>query len=74
MQEYELTEAELNSIIEASKPVPAMYLPGGQPMFGTPQTNANNAWQVVARAHGFIWDSAQPAPGKSNRFILAEPQ
>jgi hypothetical protein len=34
-----MTDAQLARIKEASKPVPAVFLSGGQPMFGTPHDN-----------------------------------
>lgn len=42
-------------------------------MFGTPQENANAAWRGVAAELGFKWDTAQPVPGKGDRFVSAEP-
>jgi hypothetical protein len=73
-KEYEMTEAQRERIMAASKPVPAMFLSGGEPMFGTPQENANSAWRGVASELGFKWDTARPVPGKNDRFISAEPK
>lgn len=72
-REFEMSEAQRDRILAASKPVPAMFLSGGEPMFSTPQENANSAWQAVARELGFKWDTAQPVPGKPDRFVSAEP-
>lgn len=72
-REFEMSEAQVERIRAASKPVPAMFLSGGEPMFGTPQENANSAWRGVAAELGFVWDTARPAPGKSERFLIAQP-
>ena len=71
-KEYEITQKDFDSILEASKSVPAMFLSGGQPMFGTPQENANRAWKEIGKKYGFVWDTAQPIAGKGQRFITAE--
>lgn len=72
-QLFEMTEAQRDRIMAASKPTPVMYLSGGQPMYDTPQENANAAWRAVAAELGFVWDSVEPATGKSDRFFMAEP-
>lgn len=70
-QEYELTQEDLDSVLEASKPVVAIMLHiGGGPR--TPQENANAAWQVLADKYGFVWDTVRPASGKGRRFVTAE--
>jgi hypothetical protein len=69
-KEFELTEEQFNSLLDASKPVPAMFLSGGTPMFGTPQGNANLAWQTLAKILGFIWDTVEPS-SKGERFFTA---
>lgn len=71
-KEFQLTHEQLQRILDASKPVPAMYLSGGVPMFGTPQENANRAWQKLADELGFVWDTVRPVPGKDKYFITAE--
>lgn len=70
-KEYELSQEDLDKILNAGKPVPAMFLSGGQLMFGTPQENANRAWKKMGKKYGFVWDTAQPVAGKSQRFITA---
>ncbi len=71
-QLYELTQEDVDSILEASKPVGAimLHIGGGPP---TPQENANHAWQLLAKKYGFVWDTVLPASGKGQRFITAEP-
>ena len=70
-KEFELSQEDLDSILEASKPVPAMFLSGGRPMFGTPQENANDVWQSLGKKYGFVWDTCRPVQGKNRRFITA---
>ena len=70
--EFEMTEEEFQTILDAGKPVPAMWLSGGRPMFDSPQENANRAWKLLGAKRGFVWDSVQPVPGKSHRFFTAE--
>lgn len=71
-KEYELSQEDLDSILDASKPVPAMYLSGGQLIGSTPQENANRAWKQIGMKYGFVWNTAQPMAGKGQRFITAE--
>ena len=71
-QEYEMTPEDLEKILAACKPVPAMFLSGGQPMGASPQENANRAWQELGERMGFVWDTVE-ANGKGNRFFTAEP-
>lgn len=67
-----MTEAQRDALLASAKPVPAMFLSGGAPMFGSPQENANSAWQALAKEIGFVWDSVRPVPGKGDRFFTAE--
>lgn len=71
-KEFVLTAKQLQSLLDASKPTPAMWLSGGRPMFGTPQENANRAWKLLADELGFAWDSAEPVAGKDRSHITAE--
>lgn len=70
-KEFEMTAEQLNALLYASKPTPAMYLSGGTPMFGTPQENANRAWQALGEEMGFDAMTVQPISGKSNRYFTA---
>lgn len=72
-REFEMSEDQLEKLLDASKPVPAMFLSGGRPMLGTPQENANTAWQLLGQELGFRWDTVQPCPGKGQRFFMAVP-
>lgn len=71
MRQYRLTDEELESILNASKPVPYMIIGGHAP--ASSQENSNRAWQAVAAAHGFEWDSACDAGTGDNHDVLAEP-
>ena len=69
-REYEMTEEQMNRLLEASKPVIYMII-GGMPP-SSPQENANAAWNDLGRELGFDYMTVQPVPGKSNRFFTAE--
>ena len=71
-REYEMTEQDHEAILDASKPVPLMYLSGGTPMGGTSQENANRAWESLGEKMGFKWRTAKPVDGKPRSFT-AEP-
>jgi hypothetical protein len=70
-QEFEMTEEENKALLDACKPVPAMFLSGGVPMFGTPQENANAAWATLGIKRGFQHMTVRPSP-KGDRFFTAE--
>ena len=69
-KEFELTDEQFAELKEASQPTPAMWLSGGQPMFDTPQENANRFWKKLSTELGFKWDSAEA--GKDARHFTAE--
>lgn len=71
--EYEMTEEDLQKILDACKPTPVMYLSGGQQMGGSPQENANRAWAELGRRIGFDSMSVRPIQGKGQRFFTAVP-
>ncbi len=70
-REYELTDAQLAALLDASKSVPAMFLSGGTPMFGTPQENANAAWAKLGDELGFDHMTVEPVAGKGSKFFTA---
>ena len=72
-REYEMTEAQMHAILDAGKPVPAMYLSGGRSMFDSPQENANRAWKKLGDELGFDYLTVAPVIGKGQRFITAVP-
>ena len=70
-QEFEMTEDDLASLMDACKPTPAMFLSGGEPMGGTPQENANFAWRRLGEKMGFDHMTVQPVRGKGKRVFTA---
>lgn len=70
---YEMTQADLDAIREACKPIPVMFLSGGTPMGGSPQERANAAWQALGRKMGFDHMSVRPIDGKGILHFTAVP-
>ncbi len=66
-----MTDEELKEIIDACKPVPVMYMDGGQLLFGSRQENANYAWEKLGKKLGFKYMTVKPN-GKGNKFFTAE--
>jgi hypothetical protein len=69
--EYEMTEADLERILDACKPVPMIMLHIGTP--SSPQENANRAWAELGNRMGFDAMTVQPIPSKGTRFFTAIP-
>lgn len=69
-KKYEMTEDDLNTILEACKPVPYLVANGSAPR--SPQENANAAWADLGRKMGFDPMTVRPT-GQGNRFFYAEP-
>lgn len=59
-------------ILDACKPVPAMFGSGGTPLFGTPQENANRAWAALGTELGFKPMTVRPVAGKGMLHFTAE--
>jgi hypothetical protein len=70
---YEMSEEDLNKVLDACKPTPVMYIGGGIPIGGSQQKNANRAWEELGRKMGFDSTTVQPIPSKGNRFFSAVP-
>lgn len=70
-REYEMTQEQLNAILDACKPVPYMVVGGLPP--STPQDNANRAWEKLGRDMGFEGMTVRPVPGKGDLFFTAIP-
>jgi hypothetical protein len=68
-KEYEMTQAQLDKILEASKPVPYMVFGGMEPR--SPQENANDAWKALGTELGFDHMTVRPN-GKGDRFFTAD--
>ena len=70
--EYEMTEKDLEEILEACKPTPVMFIGGGVPIGGNQQENANSAWEKLGKKLGFDYMTVRPS-NKGNRFFTAVP-
>jgi hypothetical protein len=68
---YEMTEADLQEILDACKPVPAMMIGGTTP--SSPAENANRAWERLGKKMGFDYMTVQPIDGKGYHFFTAIP-
>lgn len=67
-QDFEMTQAQLDRLLDACKPVPYMVFGGVPPR--SPQENANAAWAVLGDELGFEAMSVEPS-SKGNRFFTA---
>lgn len=70
MKEYEMTQSDLDELLNACRPVPYMVFGGMEP--SSPQENANSAWKRLGEKMGFDWKSVKPS-GKGDRFFMAIP-
>jgi len=69
--DYEMTEADMELIMDAGKPTPVMFI-GGR-MGASPQENANAAWAALGAKMGFDSMSVRASSGKGHRFFTAVP-
>ena len=67
---YEMTQADLDKILEACKPVPYIIVGGMAPR--SPQERANDAWAELGVRMGFDYMTVRPT-GEGDRFFLADP-
>lgn len=72
MKDFEMTHEQLKELKEAFKPTPVMNVTSGQPIFKSPQENANCAWEKLGKELGFNHLTVRPK-GKDPRFFTAEP-
>jgi hypothetical protein len=70
MTDYEMTQEDLDRLLDAMKPVPYMVIGGVIPR--SPQENANAAWADLGRRMGFKHMTVRPN-GKGDRCFSAEP-
>jgi len=68
-QNFEMTQKQLDIILNACKPVPLIALNCGMPT--SPQENANTAWSKIGKEMGFKPMTVKPN-GKGDRFFSAE--
>ena len=70
-REYEMTQADLEQLYEAMKPVPLIVV--GGTCGPSQQERANDAWQMLGDKMGFDHMSVEPISGKGERFFRATP-
>lgn len=70
-RDYEMTEEQLQKLLDAMKPVPYMVIGGTVPR--SQQDNANAAWEALGDEMGFDGMSVRPN-GKGDRFFSAIPK
>ena len=68
---YEMTQADLDTLLSAMQPVPCMMIGSIPPR--SQQENANAAWAALGAKMGFDSTTVQPIPGKGSRFFSAVP-
>ncbi len=68
---YEMTDENLQTILDACKPVACIMVGGVAP--SSQQENANRAWSNLGKELGFDSDTVQPVHGMSNHFFTAVP-
>ena len=68
---YEMTQNQLDTLLDACKPVPLIAIHTGMPP--SPQANANAAWARLGNEMGFDSMTVQPGEG-GDRFFSAEPK
>ena len=71
MQEFEMTQAQLDTLMESMKPVPMIALNCGSPR--SPQENANSAWERLGKEMGFKHMTVRPVSSKGPLYFTAEP-
>lgn len=64
-----MMQEDLDTLLEACKPVPMIALQCGTP--ASPQSNANDAWKVLGEKMGFDHMTVVPS-SKGRRFFRAE--
>lgn len=69
MKNFEMTEKQLETLMEACKPVVMIALQCGTP--SSPQENANFAWKRLGKEMGFDHMTVRPN-GKGDRFFSAK--
>ena len=65
---YEMTQEDLDALLNAMKPVPYMIIGGVAPR--SQQENANDAWKALGEKMGFDYMTVRPNV-KGYRFFTA---
>lgn len=68
-KEFEMTQAQRETLLEACKPVPLIALQCGTPP--SRQQNANDAWERLGKEMGFDYKTVRPT-GNGDLFFTAE--
>lgn len=71
--EYTISQAQLNTLLDASKPTIAISGSDGY-MGSSPQDNANVAWRRLGDEMGFDWKTVRPIAGSCDKHFTAEPR
>lgn len=69
--EYEITQKQLDDLMDASKPVRMIMLQCRSPR--SPQENANAAWKKLGDEMGFDHMTVEPT-GRGDKFFKATPR
>jgi hypothetical protein len=70
-QDFEMTQQDLDTLLEAMKPQPMIMLQCGST--NSAQERANAAWKTLGMRMGFDHMTVRPN-GKGDRFFSAEPK
>lgn len=65
-KQYEMTQDDLDKLLEACRPVPMIMLQCGTPP--TPQERANAAWAELGKRMGFDYMTVKPAGSDPKQF------
>lgn len=69
-KEFEMSEEIYQRML--TKRGPEMLI-GGYSTSDFDQMTANDKWKALGKEMGFVWDTARPISGKSDRFFSAIP-
>lgn len=69
--EYEMTQEDFDTLMEAMKPVAMIMLQCGAP--SSQQENANRAWAELGKKMGFDSETVQPIRGRDSKWFSAVP-
>lgn len=72
-KEYEMTQEDLNKILEACKPTSGKCGSCSMEFLSSPQENSDRAWAQLGKRFGFDFMTVQPIPGKGQRYFSAVP-
>ena len=69
-KQFEMNKEEHTELMKACQPTACILVGGVLPR--TPQQNANDAWKMLAKKLGFVWDTVKPVDGMSELVFTAE--